>query len=355
MINNKLVQTFLVCFTIILLFAPFGALAEGLKIGFILKTMQEDRYSIDKSLFIDRAGSQGAEVVFSSSANNERLQLEQVEKMLDDGCQVIVLQPSNTGTAGSLVKLAHKQGVKVVGYDSMLQNGPLDVMVMQDSWAVGRLQAESMVRWLIKKKGAARGNVVLIKGQPGDANAEALSSGVLEIVEKHPGLSIIAQRSHINWFPHLAQQTTETLLVKHRNKIDAFICNNSGLAGGVISALEIEGLADANNVFVAGSDADIRNIRFIAQGKQAFEVWKKIKPLAYKAADIAVLLAKDPGLAADVIKREAKAINNGYMDVPTFITPVIPINKATINDTIIKDGFYTNAQVYGDYSSKKTL
>ena len=321
--------------------------AKEAKIGFLLKTMQEERYRTDKSLFIARAESLGVQVVFNSSANDERLQLDQFEKMLDEGCRVIVLQPANTGTAGYLVQLAHKRGIKVVGYDSMLQNGPLDVMVMQDSWAVGRLQGEMMVAWLMKKKGAVKGNVALIMGQPGDANAEAMSSGVLETIEKNPGLKLIAKRSHVNWLPILARQTAETLLVKHNNDIDAFICNNSGLASGVISALEAEGLADVSKVFVAGSDADLANIRYVVQGKQALEIWKKIKPLAYKAAEIAVMLAKEPKRAEAAIKQEAKMINNGYMAVPTIITPVVAVTKETVDSTVIEGGFYTMEEVYG--------
>ncbi len=327
-----------------LLVHPIGA-AEP-KIGFLLKTMQEERYRTDKSLFIARAESLDATVIFNSSANDETLQLDQFEKMLDDGCRVIVLQPSNTGTAGYLVQLAHKRGVKVVGYDSMLQDGPLDLMVMQDSWAVGRLQGEALLKWMKAKKGSVTGKVAVIMGQPEDANAAAMSSGALTIIANNPGLELIAKRDHLNWLPILSRQTAENLLVKYENQVDAFICNNSGLASGVMAALEAEGLADANKVFVAGADADLANIRLVAEGKQSLEIWKKIKPLAYKAADMAVMMAKDPEKASAIIKKEAKLINNGFMDVPTIITPVVPVTRETIEATVIDGGFYTREEVF---------
>ena len=172
-----------------LLISSFGgpgeAFGKNTKIGFILKTMQEERYRTDKALFMARAESLGAEVLFDSSSNNELTQLRQVEKMLDEGIDVLVLQPVNTGTAGNLVNLAHAKGVRVVGYDSMLQNGPLDFMVMQDSWSVGKLQGQAMLAWLKQKKGKIEGKVVLIMGQPGDSNAAAMSSGVLEIIKNN--------------------------------------------------------------------------------------------------------------------------------------------------------------------------
>src|SRR3984885_2094265 len=152
---------------------PAGA-ADKVKIGFLLKTMQEERYQRDKAAFLAKAKALGAEVVFDSANNDEQAQLAAFENMLSRGARAIVLQPVNTGTAGGMVTAAHKTGVKVVGYDAMLVNGPLDAMVMQDSWAVGKLQAEAMVAWLKAKYGAVKGNVkgdvALIRGQPGDSN-----------------------------------------------------------------------------------------------------------------------------------------------------------------------------------------
>ena len=316
--------------------------AKSPKVGFLLKTMQEERYQRDRSAFIAKAEALGAEVVFDSANNDEQTQLMKFENMLAKGCDVIVLQPVNTGTAGSMVKAANNEGVKVIGYDSMLVNGPLDYMVMQDSWAVGKLQGEAMVEWLKHKKGKVEGNVALIMGQPGDSNAEAMSSGALEIVEHTPGLTLAAKQSHEGWSPDKAMATAENVLTKYKNNIDAFICNNSGMARGVISALEAQGLADVNKVFVAGSDADLVNIQYVAQGKQAVEIWKKIEPLAETAADIAVRVAQGGAIKAD------KTINNGFAEVPTIVTPVVPVTKENIDATIIAGGFYTKQQVFGD-------
>lgn len=325
-----------------------AAAQDSPRIGFLLKTMQEARYQTDKSLFIARAESKGAEVVFDSSGNDPLRQLQQVEEMLENGIDVLVLQPVNTGTAGALVSLAHEFGVKVVGYDSMLQDGPLDVMVMQDSWTVGKLQGEALVGWLNETKGEVKGRVVLVRGQPGDANAEALSSGVLEIIRGNPGLELVSDRSHVDWSPDRARETAEYLLVEYDNAIDAFIANNSGLAFGVIAALNDEGLASADKVFVAGSDADLRNIRLVAQGVQSLDIWKKIKPLAFTAADVAIAIGSDKTAEVTSLIGEHEFVNNGYAEIPTIITPVVAVSKETIDDTVIAGGFYTAEQVYND-------
>lgn len=319
------------------------------KIGFLLKTMQEERYQRDKAAFEAEAQKLGFDVVFDSANNNEQTQMALFENMLVQGVKVIVLQPVNTGTAGNMVKMAHDAGVRVVGYDSMLVNGPLDAMVMQDSWAVGRLQAQAMVDWLMKKKGKVEGRVVLVRGQPGDSNAKMMSQGVLEVISNNPGLQLVADQSHEGWSAEKAMATAENVLMKYNNQIDAFICNNSGMARGVISALEAQGLADANKVFVAGSDADLVNIQYVAQGKQAVEIWKKIEPLAQTAADVAYALATHPNDAVSSIVHVDRVENNGYQDVPTIVTPIVLITRDNIDSTLIAAGFYSRDQIYGTH------
>ena len=320
------------------------------KIGFLLKTMQEERYKKDRRYFTEEAESLGAEVVFDSANNKSSLQMSKFENMLAKGVDVIVLQPVNTGTAGAMVKKAHEEGVKVVGYDSMLQNGPLDIHVMQDSWAVGTLQGKQMVKWFKDHKGEVKGNVALIKGQPGDSNARYMSSGAKEIIDQYEGLNLVVEQSHEGWSPNKAMATAENALNKYNNNIDAFICNNSGMARGVISALESQGLADTSKVFVAGSDADLTNIRYVAQGKQTVEIFKKIKPLSKTAAQIAFKLANNPDKkVTKVVEADIdRMIDNGHQEVPTIVTPIVQVTEDNIRDTVIEAGFHSEEDIFSE-------
>jgi D-xylose transport system substrate-binding protein len=314
--------------------------SQSLRLGFLLKTMQEERYAHDRDLFREHGRKLGAEVLFGSANNDEALQWQQLERMLQRGCRVVVLQPVNTGRARPLVQMAHRHGAKVLGYDSMPVNTPLDLMVMQDSWAVGRLQAEALVEWLQKKRGRVRGGLVLIQGQPGDSNASALSSGVIEIVAQYPDLKLLAAISHLYWSPARAKETVAGLLAERGDAIDAFIANNSGLARGVIEAIEEAGLAAGERFFVAGADADLLNLRYLTQGKQNVEVLKSIRPLAEKAAELAVQLARNETI------KGGRWLNNGYTNVRTFVTPVALITRENLDETILATGLYSRSQIY---------
>jgi len=318
-----------------------------IKVGFLLKTMQEERYIKDRDAFIEKAEELGAdEVIFDSANNDENLQLSKFENMLTQGADVIVLQPVNTGTASNMVKMAHDSGVAVVNYDSLIMNSDVDVFLTQNSWAVGELQGKAMVKWFKENRGEVKGNVVLLRGQPGDSNANAFSQGVLDTVAEYEGLNLVVDQSHEGWSPDLAMATTENALTKYDNNIDAVVANNSGLASGAVRALEAQGMADSDKVFVAGSDADLLNIRYIAQSKQTVEIFKKIKPLAYRSAEVAVALAQNPDKPIDEIVNIDRYVDNGQIEVPTVITPIVVVNKDNIMDTVVAAGFHEATDIF---------
>jgi D-xylose transport system substrate-binding protein len=320
-----------------------------IKVGFLLKTMQEERYKTDRDAFIEKAEELGAdEVIFDAANNDENEQLSKFENMLTQGADVIVLQPVNTGTASNMVRKAHDSGVAVVNYDSLIMNSDVDLFLTQDSWAVGELQGEAMVEWFKENRGEVKGNVVLLRGQPGDSNANAFSQGVLDTVAEYEGLELVVDQSHEGWSPDLAMETTENALTRYDNEIDAVVANNSGMASGAVRALEAQGMADTDKVFVAGSDADLINMRYIAQGKQTIDIFKKVKPLAYEAARAAVALAKNPDRPIDEIVDITRYVDNGQVEVPTVVTEIVVVNQDNIMDTVVADGYHEATDIFSE-------
>ncbi|MFP4661281.1 MAG: substrate-binding domain-containing protein [Halanaerobiales bacterium] len=318
-----------------------------IRIGFLLKTMQEERYLKDRDAFFEKADELDVEVIFAAANNDEQTQLEKLDQMIAKGADVIVLQPVNTETASILVDRAHQASVPVVNYDSLITNSDVDVFLTQNSWAIGELQGEAMVEWFEKHRGRLEGNVVLLRGQPGDSNALAFSQGVLNTINKYPGLKLVVDQAHENWSPELAMATTEKALEEYSNDIDAVIANNSGMADGAVRALEAMGHIGTEKVFVAGSDADLTNIRYIVAEKQNIEIFKKIKPLAYKSVEVAVALARNPDSSVEDIIDIDRYVNNGQYDIPTVVTPVVTVHEGNIMETVVAEEFHSEADIYG--------
>jgi D-xylose transport system substrate-binding protein len=322
-----------------LLVALFALLATPnswakVKIGFILSTMQEERYQRDRDVFTKTIESLGGEVVFASCNNNEQIQAAQVDNLLSQGVKALVIQPVNGDTAAGLVKQAKQDQVPVVDYDRLITNAPIDFYVTEDSIKVGKLQAEAVAKAL---KG--KGNVILLMGQAGHSVAEARTKGALDELAKHPGIKVVVKQYHHGWSPNLAMTTTENALTQHKNNIQAVIANNSGMAHGAIQALAEQKLT--GKVFVAGADADLMAIKDIVAGKQQFEVLISIEDMAASAAKAAWALAH---------KQEPQSngtVSNGTVTVKTMNTPVFAITKDNLEARIFKTGFHTKQAVFG--------
>jgi len=60
-----------------------------------------------------------------------------------------------------------------------------------------------------------------------------------------------------------------------------------------------------------------------------------------------VTLARNPDKEPKALIKVDRMINNGAVEVPTIVTPVVLVDKTNLDSTIIAEGFYTRQQVYG--------
>ena len=68
----------------------------------------------------------------------------------------------------------------------------------------------------------------------------------------------------------------------------------------------------------------------------------RVKPLASRAAEIAVELAKHEPVESN------GTVNNGFKNVPAYLLEPIVVDKSNIAQTVIKDGFLREEDVYRD-------
>ena len=83
----------------------------------------------------------------------------------------------------------------------------------------------------------------------------------------------------------------EQFLTANNNDVEAVLSENDGMAGGVVAALEAQGLA--GKVPVSGQDGDQAALNRVALGTQTVDVWKDARELGKTAGEAAVQLCKD--------------------------------------------------------------
>lgn len=304
------------------------------KVGFVLSTLQEERYQKDQKFFIDEAKKLGLEPIVVAADNNAQTQTAKVENLLSQGVKVLVIQAVNSNAAANLVTMAHQDKVPVVAYDRFITNAPVDAYITVNAVQIGALQAEAAV-----KATGGKGNFVILKGQAGHSIVGEHMKGINSVLSKHPNIKVVVEKFHDQWSPALAMTTTENALSQYKNDVAAVIANNSGMANGAVQALAAQKLT--GKVFVAGSDADLTAIKNIVAGRQQFEVMFDIEGLARKAAQVAAQLAKGEKPKAD------QTTDSGTFKVPTIATPVLAVTKDNLEERIFKTGFHAKSAVMG--------
>jgi D-xylose transport system substrate-binding protein len=171
-----------------------------------------------------------------------------------------------------------------VSYDRLIED-PGVFYVTFDNIEVGRMQAREIF------KAVPKGNYVFIKGNKADANAVFLKQGQDEIIKDAVAsgdIKNVGETFTDSWKPELAQTEMEQFLTANSNKVDAVLSENDGMAGGVIAALQAQGLA--GKVPVSGQDGDAAALNRVALGTQLVDVWKDSRALGKAAGEAAVQL-----------------------------------------------------------------
>ncbi len=304
------------------------------KIGFSMDTLKEERWQRDKELVEQRAKELGAQLSVLVANGDDNVQTKQADNLLTQGVDVLIVAPHNGVVAASIVEAAKKQCVPVISYDRLIKNADVDLYVSHQVVKIGEMQA----KYLLDR--VSKGNYLIIGGSPTDNNAILLHDGQMNILKpavERGEVKIVADQYSKEWLASEALKNTENALTQNNNNIQAVVASNDGTAGGVIQAL---GTMAGNPVLVSGQDAELPACQRIVEGKQAMTVYKPIKPLAFSAVEAAIKLANGEPI-------EAKdKINNGKIDVPSILQEPVAVDKANMMDTVIKDGYHKQEEVY---------
>lgn len=308
---------------------------DKIVIGFSMDTLKEERWQRDKELFEAKVKELGAEVKTLAANGDDAAQLSQAEQLISEGVDVLVVVPHNAEASAAIVEKAHKEGIPVISYDRLIKNAEVDYYVSFDNVRVGEMQAQAIV------EKAPKGNYVYIGGADTDNNAHLFRQGamnVLKPLEEKGDIKIVYDQFSKDWKPEEALKNMENALTANNNNIQAVVAANDGTAGGVIQALAAQGLA--GKVPVSGQDAELAALQRIVEGTQTMTVYKPIKAIATKAAEMAVALAKGEKIEAN------QTVSNGKIDVPSVLLDPIAVTKDNVVDTVIKDGYHKLEDVF---------
>jgi D-xylose transport system substrate-binding protein len=308
---------------------------DEITVGFSMGTLMEDRWISDRDIFTAKAKEEGISVIFNNANNDSDLQYEQVQEMLKQDIDVLVIAPNDCYSEAKCVKAAKDKNIPVISYDRLVFDSNVDVYISFDHYKVG----VTMATYLTEK--APEGGYIIVNGSKTDSNSQMIYDGAMSVLKPYIDdnkIQLLAETWVPGWIRETAYDFTTEQIKEHKDDIKAIICGNDSMAWGVIDALSEAQIAE--NVVVAGQDADLVACQRIVTGKQLVTCYKPIRKLVEKTVEVCKQLVNGEKIESQGIT------NDGTYDVPYIYIDIVGVTKENIDDTVIRDGFHLYEDVY---------
>jgi len=142
-------------------------------------------------------------------------------------------------------------------------------------------------------------------------------------------VQVLANFVMSDWGQLGAWMKLEEFFAKNKERPDAIVVANDEMAIGVIQALPKDRMG---KTVVTGQDADLAGLKNILAGNQMMTVYKPIKQIAQRAAEIAMQLARGTAITGFTKMKSGTLTFNAIL-----LDPVV-VDKSNYMDTVIKDG-----------------
>jgi D-xylose transport system substrate-binding protein len=265
----------------------------GCTVGMSWNNYQEERWAKwDEPAIKAAIEAGGGTYIANDAKSSAETQATNVENLISQGANVVIILAEDDVAIKPSVTSAIGEGIPVIAYDRLIED-PGVLYITFDNIEVGRMQAREIFERV------PSGNYAIIKGNEADANARFLRDGYEEIIGAAVtagDITIVGETFTDGWKPDVAQTNMEQILTSANNDVDAVLSENDGMAGGVVAALEAQGLA--GKVPVSGQDGDQAALNRVALGTQTLSVWKDARELGTAAGEAAIALCANPDVSA---------------------------------------------------------
>ena len=259
--------------------AAGGATAQpGAKhIAVIISTLNNPWFVVLAETARDRARELGYAATIFDSQNDPTKESTHFDNVISSGYGAVLFNCTDAKGSVANVRRAKAAGVPVFCMDREIEASDAAVsQILSDNYS----GTVALGQYFVKTVGET-GTYVELLGLVADTNTWARSKGFHSVVDRYPGLKMVAQQS-AEFDRSKALEALEAILQAQPN-IDAVFCGNDAMAMGAYQALLAARKADKVKVF--GFDGADDVVRSVADGKIAATVMQYPKVMARSAAE----------------------------------------------------------------------
>lgn len=219
---------------------------QDMKVGIAVNTLNNPFFVDLKEGAEETAEEEGIDLVVTDSQGDPGKQMSDVENLLQQGIDLLILNPVDSDAAGQAALLANDQNVPVITVDRQASEGDIVTHVGFDALKSGGIAATYLEEALV-----GEGKVVEIQGILGTNVGQDRSKGFNDHMEGVAGIEIVASQS-ANFDRGEALSVMEDILQANK-EIDAVYAANDEMVMGALSAIDSANRLD--EITIIGTDA----------------------------------------------------------------------------------------------------
>ena len=263
----------------LLVFAPALHAADKPKIAVVVSTLNNPWFVVLAETAKTRATELGYDATIFDSQNDTAKEAANFENLVAGGYRAVLFNPTDANASIANVQKAKAAGVPVFCIDREINStDAATAQLLSDNYS----GCVALGQYFVKQVGKS-GTYAELLGLVGDNNTFNRSKGFHSVVDRFPGLKMVAQQS-ADFDRAKALEVMESILQKYPN-LNAVFCGNDAMAMGAYQA--ILGAGKANQVMVFGFDGADDVVKLIAERKIAATGMQFPKLMARKAAEFA--------------------------------------------------------------------
>src|SRR5690242_16998209 len=203
--------------------------SQGPTVALVMKTLNNP-FFVDMERGAREAASRlGVKLVVQAAEREVDVekQMQIVENLIQRKVQAICVSPSGSKEIVPAIVKANQAGIPVLIVDTRVDaaalaaaNGRAATFIGSDNIEGGRIAGQYMVQRL-----QGKGKIAILEGVPGHETGDARLKGFREVVQREPGIQIVASQT-ANWERDQGFNVFQNLLQSHPDIQGVFACND---------------------------------------------------------------------------------------------------------------------------------
>ncbi len=192
-------------------------------------------------------------------------QVSQIETAISEGAEAILIEPCSVDGLTSGIQAANDAGIPIfVIHNNVSATDLITSLIHVDVNQGGQLKMEQCMKDI-----GGKGDIAIMTGTLGQDTTNQICGGYDEVLKDYPDVNVVFEGAG-NWGATDAAPLAENWLASGKN-IDAIVCNNDGMALGVLPVLETAG--KTGDIKVYGLDATKEGLKAVKEGKMAATIF----------------------------------------------------------------------------------